>query len=313
MSDVETQQLMIEGTEFDPTNDIEYSKPKVDARGGKSISVLNKKTKKVLHLSTPLMLTWGMNENDYDGNGKKSYDLSLQFPNPDYETPEQVAFLKKMQAFEQHIFKSATTTHCKEWFNKSKMTEEVAEALFSPMLKYPKDKETGEFDKTRAPTLRVKIPFWEGDFKFELYDMNEQQLFPVVDGADVSPMELLPKASNVALVLQCGGLWFINGKFGCTWKLVQGMVRPRASLRGKCHIRLGASDRAVLEKQAQKEEEEAQNEGEETVFQQSADPTAVEDSDEEQATVAQEVAEEVKPKVVKKKKIVRRKKTAGAE
>ena len=126
-------------------------------------------------------------------------------------------------------------------------------------------------------------------------------------------MELLPKASNVALVLQCGGLWFINGKFGVTWKLVQGMVRPRASLRGKCHIRLGASDRAVLEKQAQKEEEEAEEEGNGTVFQQSADPTAVEDSDDEKPSVAQEVAEEVKPKVVKKKKIVRRKKVAGAE
>ena len=146
------------------------------------------------------------------------------------------------------------------------------------------------------------------------YDMNEKQLFPVVDGPDVAPMDLLPKASNVALVLQCGGLWFINGKFGCTWKLVQGMVRPRASLRGKCHIRLGASDRAVFEKQAQKEEAEAQEEGGEgeTVFEQSVDPTAVEDSDEEQTNVAQEVAEEVKPKVVKKKKIVRRKKTAAA-
>ena len=96
------------------------------------------------------------------------------------------------------------------------------------------------------------------------------------------------------------------------------MVRPRASLRGKCHIRLGASDRAVLEKQAQKEEEEqAQGEGEGTVFEQSADPTVVEDSDDEKPEVAQEVvqevAEEVKPKVVKKKKIVRRKKTVSAE
>ena len=192
------------------------------------------------------------------------------------------------------------------------MTEEVAEALFSPMLKYPKDKESGEFDKERAPTLRVKIPYWEGEFKFELYDMNEQQLFPVVDGPDVAPMDLLPKASNVALVLQCGGLWFINGKFGVTWKLVQGMVRPRASLKGKCHIKLGASDRAVLEKQAEKEAEEAEEQGD-SVFDQKATTTEVEDSDEEQATVAKEVAEEVKPKKVVKKKIVRRKKVAAAE
>ena len=188
------------------------------------------------------------------------------------------------------------------------------------MLKYPKDKESGEYDKDRAPTLRVKIPFWEGEFKFEIYDMNEQQLFPVVDGPDVSPMELLPKASNVALVLQCGGLWFINGKFGVTWKLVQGMVQPRASLRGKCHIRLGASEREVLKKQAQKESQE--DEGEDSVFDQGATSTTVDDSDGEEPIdnkpdvvqeVAEEVAEEVKPKIVKKKKIVRRKKTVSAE
>ncbi len=317
--------MIINGLELD-CSQLTFSKPKVTATGGKSVNIINSATKKGLYLTTPLMLTWGMNENDYDGNGKKTYDMSLQFPNADYETPEQVTFLQKMKELEEYIFKSATTTHCKEWFNKAKMSPEVAEALFSPMLKYPKDKETGEYDKNRAPTLRVKIPFWEGEFRFELYDMNENQLYPVVDGSDVSPLELLPKASNVALVLQCGGLWFINGKFGITWKLVQGMVRPRASLKGKCHIRLGASERAVLEKQAEKESEEEGN-GEGSVFQQSSEPTVVEDSDDEQASpapaaapeessvkeeVAQEVAEE-KPKVVKKKKVVRRKKVASSE
>ena len=126
-------------------------------------------------------------------------------------------------------------------------------------------------------------------------------------------MDLLPKASNVALVLQCGGLWFINGKFGVTWKLVQGMVRPRATLRGKCHIKLGSSDRAVLEKQAEREAEEAEKQ-DDSVFEQTENATAVEDSEEEEEpTVAQEVAAEVKPKKVVKKKVVRRKKTAAAE
>ena len=304
--------MIINGVDLD-CSQLSFSKPKVTATGGKSVNIINSATKKGLYLTTPLMLTWGMNENDYDGNGKKSYDMALQFPNPDYETPEQVTFLEKMRAFEQFIFKSATGSHCKEWFNKSKMSTDVAEALFTPMLKYPKDKESGEYDKERSPTLRVKIPFWEGEFRFELYDMNEKQLYPDADGSDISPMDLLPKASNVALVLQCGGLWFINGKFGVTWKLVQGMVRPRATLRGKCHIKLGSSDRAVLEKQAEREAEEAEKQ-DDSVFQQTENATAVEDyEEEEEPTVAQEVAAEVKPKKVVKKKVVRRKKTATAE
>jgi hypothetical protein len=37
----------------------------------------------------------------------------------------------------------------------------------------------------------------------------------------------------------CGGLWFANGKFGVTWKLYQGVVKPAQSLpKGQCHIKL---------------------------------------------------------------------------
>ena len=74
------------------------------------------------------------------------------------------AFLDSMKAFEQKI-KDDALKNSKEWFGKSKMSAEVLDALFTPMLKYPKDKDTGEADYDRAPTLRVKIPFWEGEWK----------------------------------------------------------------------------------------------------------------------------------------------------
>ena len=38
-----------------------YTKPKINASGGKSIGIINTATKKGLYLSTPLMLTWGVN------------------------------------------------------------------------------------------------------------------------------------------------------------------------------------------------------------------------------------------------------------
>ena len=57
------------------------------------------------------------------------------------------------------------------------MTREVAEALMYPILKYPKDKQTGEPDMTRWPSMKLKIPCWEGDFKVELYDMNRNALY----------------------------------------------------------------------------------------------------------------------------------------
>ena len=48
-------------------------------------------------------------------------------------------------------------------------------------------------------------------------------------------------------MIQCGGIWFANGKFGVTWKLVQAVVKPKESLKGKCHIVLSAEDKKILE------------------------------------------------------------------
>jgi hypothetical protein len=111
-------------------------------------------------------------------------------------------------------------------------------------LKYPKDKNTGEPDVTKAPTMKIKVDFYDGDFKCEIYDMNRTLLFPNKNNASgaSSPMEFIPKGINVALVIKCGGLWFANGKFGCTWKLLQAAVKPKASLKGQCLIQLNTDD-----------------------------------------------------------------------
>ena len=52
------------------------------------------------------------------------------------------------------------------------MNRDVAAALMNPILKYPKDKETGEPDLTRCPTLRIKIPFYDGAWKTEVYGLD---------------------------------------------------------------------------------------------------------------------------------------------
>jgi hypothetical protein len=59
---------IISGLDVNPEKDVYFAKPKVNDKGGKNIGVLNAHTKKSFHLSTPLMLTWGLNENEpFDG------------------------------------------------------------------------------------------------------------------------------------------------------------------------------------------------------------------------------------------------------
>lgn len=235
---------IVSGATFNASNDYVYTKPKLNANNGKMIGILNKSNMKSLYLSTPLMLTWGVNEYTDDKTGKKTFDMALQFPNQEYNNPECAAFLKNMQELEKRI-KDDAITNCKEWLNKPKMVAEAVEALWTPMLKYPRDKATEEPDHSRAPSLKVKIPFWDDVFKnVELYNEASVQVFPNDDNNSIG--DYIVKGTNVATLIQCGGIWVANGKFGVTWKLFQAVVKPRTTLSGKCHIVLSEKDKEKL-------------------------------------------------------------------
>jgi hypothetical protein len=293
---------------FNPTTNVGYTKPRINASGGKSVNIVNPATQQVLNLSTPLVLTWGAQEFVDENTGKRTYDMALQFPKEEYATSATRQFLQNMQAMEEKL-KADAVANSKEWFNKQKMSPEVVDALFHPMLRYPRDPGTGEPDTSRPPTLKVKLNYWDGSFdNTEIYDMDQKLLFGNgLQEPGRGPLELIPKATNVAVVMRCGGLWFANGKFGCTWRLVQAVVKPRPTLAGKCHIQLGDDERQVLSAQEDDDSPPVHS-------------TAVVDSDDEadasESPVAAPVAAEPPAAPVKKvvkRKVVRRGKAAEAE
>lgn len=238
--------MVISGASFNPHTDMKYTKPKVNTVGGRSVGIVNSKTSTVLNLSSPLMLTWGVQDFTDDKTGKVSYDLALQFPNEGFETPATQKFLANMTALEKKI-KDDAIVNSKEWFSKPKMTSDAVDALWTPILKYPKNKDTLEADMTRAPTLKVKLPFWDGAWKeLELYDVDMRPVFPDPSNPSLSPKDLIAKGSNIAVSIQCGGIWFANGKFGVTWKLFQAIVKPKMSLKGKCHIKLDEDEKTKI-------------------------------------------------------------------
>lgn len=300
--------------QYNPTNDISYAKPKINANGGKNVGIINNKTKKVTMLSTPLILTWGMNEFVDDKSNNNKYHLSLQFPNSEYPDQECENFLNKMRDFENKI-KLDAIANSKEWFNKPKMSAEVVDALWNPMLTYPKNKESGEFDYTRAPTLKVKIPFWDGEWKFELYDMEQNQLWPSDNVSN--PLPLIPKLSRIACVLQCGGIWFAAGKFGVTWKLFQAVIKPPQSLKGKCHIMVSDNEQHSQQHQTQMQTQVHQSDEVNVQVEDSEEDTNIEaeqTTSEQEQPVAQPHVEEAEQNAddgdVKRQRrpIVRRKK-----
>ena len=299
-------QLFVDGTLFDCTK-VRYSAPKANASGGKAISIFSTVINSGLKVSTPLMLTWGAS--DYEGN--KQYAMSLQFPSSEYLTADTEAFLRNMKALEEKI-KADALTNSKEWFGKVHKSAEVIDALFTPMLKYPKDKQTRDFDYTKSPILSVKTPYYDGVWKFEVYDEDENKLHP--NGANdlINPLDYLQKGTHLACIIQCGGLWFANGKFGITWRLAQAIVqKPKVSMEGQCFIKLKTADKEKLKALPPVEHDDIDPEG--------AVATIVEDSDDDEPAPTPTPAPVVKkeePKVeevkveekpVEKKKIVRKK------
>mgnify|MGYP006418580321 FL=1 len=248
--------MIIPATTFNASKDIGYTKPRLNKAGGKGVGIVNKASGRQLYLSMPLMLTWGVNRRVDDTTGRVSFDMSLQFPNEEYATEQTTQVLNAIIAMEEQI-KADAITYSKEWFNKAKLTDGQVDVLFNPMLYWSKDKDTGERRAGTAPTLRVKLDCWDDVFKCEIYDIEQKSLYPNTDSS-ITPEELITKGCNVATIIKCGGVYFVNGKFGVTWRLHQALVKPKASISGKCFISLTTAE--VSQLAVQKDEEDDKNE-----------------------------------------------------
>merc|ERR1712070_137836 len=230
--------MIVSPSEFKPSKHIIYTKAKVNSKGGKSIGNLNSETKRSLKLSTPLMLNYGAQRWDNE-DGSYKLTMALQFPREEFSNEDTTQLLNTMKEFESQV-KDDAVKNSKEWCGKVK-SKEVIEELWNPILKYRKNTE-GEPDYTSSPTLQLKLPVWDGEYNFELFDPDNQLLLPNSSGA--TPEQLVEKGSNIAGTIQCGGIWFANGNFGVTWKLNQGIIkRIEKAEKGKCYVKLSSNDR----------------------------------------------------------------------
>jgi hypothetical protein len=278
--------VIIKMSEWTPSSK-KYMAPKLNEKGGKSINVISNQTNRSIHLTLPLMMTWGISDftDDKTGESDGKFSMSLNFPNSEYATPETNLALQKLKDFEEQLIVDAVA-NSEAWFGK-KQSREIVEYGFFPFLKYPKNKETKTTDYTRAPSIRPKVPKYGDDWKVEVYDTKMNLLFPSPNLA--SPIDLVPKQSNVASVIACGGIWIGGKGWGLTWKLVQCVVKPQLmeSVFGKCHIQLSEEDVETIEQKSEKKE---------TSKVQAPPPSYTEDSDQEFEPV---VAAPVKKEVVK--------------
>lgn len=291
---------IIDATQFESAFQfLSFSAPKPNPSGGKVVNMFDGRFKESVIISTPLILSWGAQEGKEQGTDKLTgkWTMSLQFPSDEYKTNEEMEFLESMKKLELYV-KQAALTNSKLWFGKEIKSMDIIEEKFNPMLKYPKvSKGSAELDYTRPPTMTVKIPKWKSGWKSEIYDEDGEPIYipesltsehvkelktqsefdeairTLNDGH--SPVEYLPKQTRVICLLQCGGLWFVNGKVSITWNLQQAVVKkPKQVTKGVCLIRPKADEREALKKMPHPEEQEQEQE-------EHVATTLVDDSDDE--------------------------------
>ena len=222
--------------------------------------------------------------------------MSLQFPNKEYTNPDAEAFLSSMRSLESKI-KADALTYSKEWFGKTITSADVMDEKFNVMLRHPKkEKGSVEPDLTKPPTLTIKIPCWKGVWQSEIYDEEGTPLFlKGKSPSHLSPLDFIKSKTHVICLIQCGGLWFVNGKVSITWNLKQAIVQKQKSsslTEGVCFLKPKASDVEKL-RALPPPEDDIDPEGAAVAS------TIVEDSDEEDDDEEEE-EELPPPKVVEK-------------
>ena len=233
---------VISVSEWDPSN-VRFMQPKVNERGGKSINIISNQSNRGLHISLPFLNTWGISDyvDEKTGESDGKYSISLSFPNEEYANASTREALAKLKDFENAVL-DAAVKNSEVWWGEE-MSREVAKHTFFPFLKYSRNKETKKIDTAKPPSIRAKVPFYDGRWNVEIYDLKSQMIFPRDD--DSTPMDHIPPRSQVACVLQCGGIWIGGKGWGLTWKLFQTVVKKNqqaVSLRGVCNVHISQED-----------------------------------------------------------------------
>ena len=200
---------------------ITYDEPKKLDNGGKMIYVSFKNNP--LRIQTPqCYLPFGINVYKNEDSGTEAHTLELSFDGKDSK-PNLMDFFNKMKEFDDLNIQKGFE-YQQSWFRKKYPNKEVIEALYTTMIKYPKDK-NGEITTTWPPTFKIKLPYVNSEYKFEMYDKNNQK---------VDPKSIQTKGGRAVAIIKCNGIWLAGGKFGMSWKAEQIQIIPPNKISGFC-------------------------------------------------------------------------------
>lgn len=192
---------------------ISFGQPKQQATGGKTLFISYAGNQ--FHMQTPEMKApFGVSVWPSDNGGPDKYSLDVSFDG--LETREALqTFFDAIKAIDKRLVADAMENSTL-WFKKKYPSVDVIEALYSPSIRYSKDRETGEVNTRYAPTFKMSLPLKDGKFTFPAYGDRraELDLFELVSSG-------ASKGARCRAIVQLSAVWIVGTKFGLMWKVRQ--------------------------------------------------------------------------------------------
>jgi hypothetical protein len=213
---------------FDAKN-ISISTPKVLDSGAKQAYVNYNGGKLVIQSPSNITLPYGVSASDkskFGGTGiDYSIDISLKDGDVDGSTMHD--YTQMLKAFDDAILEEAYKNRM-AWF-RANHSKETIRAFYKSSIKISLDAQGNP--KPYPPTHKVKLQKnKEGAFVAKFFDSRGKQIKD-----NLSIEEIIPKRSQVTILVECGTVWFAAGStFGVTWKVSQVLVQkaPERGLSG---------------------------------------------------------------------------------
>ena len=208
------------------TAKVSISQLKTMDNGGKQ-AYANYDGGKFLFQTPALGLPYDMNDKAFDPSKPIKYSVELSLRGYDEAGSNVKEMYDSLQTLDEYMIEQGVK-NSRAWF-KADMKPDVVRALYTPIIKWGKDKEGN--NKPYPPGVKVSLRKVADSFEVKLYDANKQEYH------NVDPKELLVRGAVVRCVMQCTGVWFAGGKYGLSWKAVQiVMDKIPESIRGYAFV-----------------------------------------------------------------------------
>lgn len=162
---------------------------------------------------------FGIQVDEFDGNKKTSMSISYKGYNDD-KNPKMIAFYNLMNTLNTNVFEYAHKNS--QQLFKKKCSKEILENNYTSLIKWSKDKETGERSTKYAPNTKLNFrkKYESEEYEVDVFDESKQK----IKSGDIESV-LSRKGLSMVCLIDLTSMWISGGGKGFGLSLAAKNIR----------------------------------------------------------------------------------------